>query len=140
MAKKRSKRVYPPRVCINPKCTFGGKYTPHDKRQQYCNPQCRSDFNNDKRSDNNNSVFKKEKLLRSANKKLGKIYKVYVNKEGYCVVHREIFRYEGIDLRLLVDDQANVQTGGKTRWFYEFGTEMHPKDQNFFIIHKRETK
>lgn len=136
----RSKRRYPERTCSNPICDFGIGFIPHDKRQKFCCVQCRVNFYNDQRYTFNNTIFKNEKRLRQYDKLLGKIYNVFVNEDDYCAVWKGIFQYERINVRLLVEEQQNIRTGGSVRWFYQYGTELHPKDKNYFLIHKKQSK
>ena len=138
--KHRSKRTYPERDCENPNCGFEQRFIPHDRRQKFCIEQCRINFHNDQKHNDNTTIFKNEKNLREFDKRLAKIYKAFVDKDGYCVVWKGIFNYEQINVALLVTEQQNPRTGGKVKWFYKFGTELHPKDANYFIIHKKQTK
>ncbi len=138
--KHRSKRTYPERDCENPNCGFEQRFIPHDRRQKFCREQCRINFYNDRRHNDNRTVFKDEKSLRQFDKRLDKIYKAFVNKDGYCQVWKGIFSYERINVSLLVQEQQNTTTGGKVKWFYKYGTELHPTDTNYFIIHKKQAK
>jgi hypothetical protein len=137
MAKRKSLRKYPERMCANTLSCSKGNFIPHDKRQQYCCVQCRTNANNDNRALLNKTTFQKEKFLRLYDRKLSKIFQKYGDEKLYCFVKREILSYEEIDVRLLVEDGPGVLTNTKTRWFYEFGTEVHPTDERYFIIHKR---
>lgn len=138
--KKISKRTYPVRDCSNPNCGFEQKFAPHDRRQKFCCEQCRINFHNDQKHNDNKTTFRSEKDLRQFDKRLAKIHKAFVNKDGYCTVWKGIFNYEQINVALLVSEQENPNTGGRVKWFYKYGTELHPKDNNYFIIHKKLTK
>ncbi len=138
MAKQsRSKRKYPERVCANNSCAYVRIFIPHDKRQEYCCVQCRTDHNNDLRASINNTRFLNERLLRLYDRKLEKIYNRWVNSKGYCAVFKGYLEHEEIDLRFATQEERNISTNGKTRWFYNFGVEMHPKSEGYFIVHKR---
>jgi hypothetical protein len=132
----RSNRIYPTRPCLNKACSYGGKFTPHDKRQLYCCVQCRINASNDKRSALNNGKFVSEKLLRRYDQILSKLYKKYF-KDDVCAVKLDIILHEEIDLRLLTSDALNANTNQRIRWMYDYGTERHPKDESFIIIYKR---
>ena len=136
--KIRSKRRYPAIPCPNPLCINGGIFEPHDKRQKYCETQCRVNHMNDIRYLENQTTFADEKNLRRIEKSLAKIYGKYVNKDGYCVVLKEIFYYEEIDVMLLVQELKNDLTGQKVKWYYDYGIELHPDDANYYIIHKND--
>ncbi len=135
----RSNRTYPPRICKNPNCMHGRNYIPHDARQVWCCPPCGVDAYNDVRRALNLSRFQPEKHLREYDVKLGKLYELYL-KDQYCAVHTFILQHERIDLSLCVEQQTNKTTGNPIRWYYQFGIEIHPSDNNFFIIQKREIK
>ena len=136
----RSKRTYPERKCFNSSCEFEKEFTPHDRRQKFCCNQCRVNYHNDARHTINNNELLNEKRLRGFDKKLKKIYQNCVDAKGVCTVSKEILAYEQIDLRLSVSEQANPKTGGKVKWFYTFGTEIHPNDSNYFLIYKKTSK
>lgn len=131
-----SSRRYPKRRCKNSNCQVEPEFAPHDKRQEYCSVQCRTDAGNDKRREDNLKIFGNEKKLRQCDKKLEKIYNHFVEGE-YAVVHKDYFNFEKIDLRLLVTTQTILQSGQQIRWFYKYGTERSAKDENYFIIHKK---
>lgn len=138
--KHRSKRKYPERDCANPNCGFEQRFFPHDRRQKFCCEQCRVNFHNDIKHANNKTIYKAEKSLRAFDKKLEKIYYAFVNEDGYCIVWKDILAYEGINVALLVHEQQNTNTGGKVKWLFKYGTELHPNNPNYFIIHKKGTE
>ncbi len=53
--KIRSGRRYPPANCKNESCKE--EFIPHDKRQLYCNIHCKTNSNNDKRLNNDDTRF-----------------------------------------------------------------------------------
>lgn len=131
-----SKRRYPEQVCANPNCINGGFFEPHDRRQKYCEPQCRYNYHNDVKYEENATKYINEKKIRAIEKKLAKIYLRHVDVNGYCVVNKLIFYHEDIDVMLLVTELRSKETGGTIKWYYEYGIEIHPKDSNYYIIHK----
>jgi predicted nucleic acid-binding Zn ribbon protein len=133
----KSKRRYAEKICHNPICDFGTKFTPYDIRQKFCSEQCRINYNNDQRRALNGTTYINEKHLRLYEKKLKAIYTSQKDTKGYCAVHISILKYEGINLQLLVYEQENTSTKGIVRWFYEYGTERHPVNNDYYIIHKR---
>lgn len=131
-----SSRRYPERDCENPECIFNGSFMPHDRRQKFCCAQCRVNYYNDKRSEENKTVFLDVKHLKNTDRVLHKIYMKYVEKNGYCAVRKEIFHYEGINVMLLVQEWQTKTTGAKVKGYFRYGIELSVEDNNFFIIHK----
>jgi hypothetical protein len=131
-----SKRKYPKRKCANLNCTHEKEFEPHDKRQLYCTLQCRTDASNDRRSLTNSTTYFQEKILRQYDKLLEKIHNRFL-KDKSCIVNKAYLNYEGVDVSLLVEESINKKTGNKVKWFYRYGTELHPTDPDFFIIHKK---
>lgn len=106
MAKQsRSKRKYPERLCANNSCAYVRIFIPHDKRQEYCCVQCRTDHNNDLRASINNTRFLNERLLRLYDKKLEKVYNRWVDSKGYCAVFKGYLEHEEIDLRFATQEE-----------------------------------
>ena len=138
--KKRSKRKYPEKPCANASCSFDQRFVPHDRRQKFCCEQCRINYHNDKRHNDNKTTFQSERNLRQFDKKLARIYEAFVDKNGYCVAPKGIFNYEKVNVAFLVYEQQNTNTGGRVKWFYQYGTELHPKSADHFIIHKKQIK
>ena len=133
--KPRSGRRYPERICFNQACIK--EFTPHDRRQKFCCEQCRVDYYNDRRHFANNSTFRNEKILRDCDAKTAKIFFRFADKSGFCEVPLILFQHEGIDLRLAIEENENTKTGGRVRWFYKYGTEIHPRKPGYLIVHKR---
>jgi hypothetical protein len=129
-----SKRSYPKRNCRNLVCNKS--YIPHDRRQLYCEPQCRINAANDRRYEENKKGYSKEKLLRATDKKLERVYDALMLKHPKTVPI-DILKYESIDLSLCVQTQVNEKTKGVIRWLYSYGVEVANKEQQTFIIHKR---
>jgi hypothetical protein len=139
--KLKLKRTYPEKACANTaNCISGGKFAPTDRRQVFCCAKCGEIFRNDKRHLANNTDFKNEKLLRRFDKKLERLFYFFVDGSSRANVWVEFFRYEGIDLRLLVSENTNESTKQQVRWFYRFGTERNTENPEFFIIYQRKIK
>ena len=136
--KRVSKRLYKEIACANPECDYGHYFTPHHRKQRFCCEQCKTNYYNDKRSNDNKRIYFNEKKLRLNDIKLARIYKKFVDKDGYCQVHREVIYYESIDVMLIIEELKNRETGGKVKRYYRYGIEIHPHDPNYYIIHKIE--
>jgi hypothetical protein len=134
--KSRSQRKYPERVCFNLNCEFQKKFIPYDRRQKFCCEQCRINYYNDQRHINNTTVLLKLKKLKQIDDKLANIYKRFLNKDGKCLVRREILFYENIDVMLMVRELENKQTKGKVKAYLRFGIELLSTDDNYYLIHK----
>lgn len=127
----------PERLCPNPKCiSGGGYYLPTRENQIYCCPKCRIKFNNDRRSEEANTIFLDAKQLIAIDKKLHRMYEKYVDNKGYCLVRKEIFHYERIDVMLLVKEFESQYNGAKVKGYFRYGIELHPTDNDFYIITK----
>ena len=129
----RSKRRYPPRICINPLCTK--EFIPHDKRQTHCCPQCGTDRRNDERGELEETVYSEVKLLKRIDKILAKM-QARLYKEKFCWSHKELLDYEEVDMSLSVKQEMNSDSKKQIRWFFCYGIEFH-SDETRFIIHKR---
>lgn len=133
-----SKRRYPGKSCENDNCISGGTFEPHDRRQKFCCPQCRINFYNDRRNLEESTVFIDAKHLKYIDRKLERMYKKYVDGKGYCVVRKEIFHYENVNVLLLVQEQENTNTGKKVKWYFRYGIELHSENENYYIIYKKQ--
>src|SRR5689334_3971739 len=129
-----SNRRYPERKCKNPACT--SKFEPHDRRQEYCEPQCRVNANNDKRFLANNTRFKDEKQARLNNKILESIWKK-LNDQKQKLVERSILEWEKFKFDSQVLINRNSKSGMNILWYYDFGIELVDKSRNLFEIHKK---
>ncbi len=134
--KRKSKRKFEERDCIDPNCVYFRRFTPTWATQTYCCRQCQIDNANGRVKEKNRTTYKEEKELREFNKRLAKLYNFFM-KDDVCQVYEEFLRYEGINLAKCVSEQQNPRTNQPVKWFYEYGTEIHPSDSNWFIIHKR---
>ncbi len=131
-----TKRKFDDRNCINPNCKYFPVYMPKRNNQKYCCVQCQIDAANDRAQEKNRTKYRDEKLLRLYDKRLQRLYSFFV-KDGVAQVHIEFFRYENVDLSKLVQQQTNSDTEQPIRWFYEYGTERHPSQHDWFRIHFR---
>lgn len=130
------KRRYPEKHCKNSRhCISGGKFIPHDRRQEYCCVKCGENFRNDRRHLANQNEYRSEKELRSIDAKLQRIYERY-EKDGTACVPIEIFNYEAIDISKMVSEKHNGVTNQPVKCFYKYGFEKHNNSNNFLIIHK----
>jgi hypothetical protein len=134
----RSKRRYAKRHCKNPNCQHEPVFTPHDSRQVFCCSQCATNFFNDQRKKHDEGKFLDVKYLKHYDVTLAKMYSKGVDSKGYCCLHVAYFKYEGLDLTMLVKERRNGDTGSTIRWFFDFGIEQHNTDKDFFIIHKKQ--
>ncbi len=133
----RSKRRYAKRHCKNQNCEHEPDFFPHDARQLFCCIQCRTDFFNDLRKMNDGGKFLDVKYLKQYDATLAEMYSKTADAKGYCCLHIAYFKYEGFDLSMLTKERINNDTGGKIRWFFDYGVEPHPEHKDFFIIHKK---
>ena len=131
-----SMRKYPPRVCANPQCQYGGTFEPYDKRQLYCCRQCGTDHRNDIRAEANRTTYAEERVLRETDNKLESLFEEYFNDKE-CLIHKDTLRLHKVDLRYSVTSEIRKATGMKTLWLYKFGTEQHRENLDFFYIIKR---
>lgn len=128
-------RRYALRNCENPNCEYDIHYSPHDRRQKFCSAQCRINYYNDKRSEENRTIFIDIKNLKKMDYVLHKIYIRHVEKD-FCTVRKEIFYHEGVDIMLLVKEWQNKKTGEKVKVYFRYGIELSAENKDFFIIHK----
>ncbi len=134
----RSNRRYKKRLCKNPECEFEHEFIPHRSDQLYCCYQCKVNFNNDLRKVLRDGKFSDVKVQKEIDRKLGKVFKGPMNKNGQCVIPMAYFVCEGIDLTMSVKDRINIKTGRTIRWFFSYGIEAHPDNKDYFIIHKKQ--
>lgn len=134
--KRESNRIYPPRECKNQDCRK--VFTPTDKRQEYCIPQHRIDYNNDLRA-------VKEKPLKTLGKKLAhnhavlrKIHSSLVgnNQSSFSI---QLLHYELYNFGICTDKSINKNTGNEIEWNYDYGIEVKDADKRSFIIHIRKS-
>ena len=122
-------------MCNNTDCPNGGTFIPHDRRQVFCEDQCRINYHNDRRYEENNSIFQNEKALRGNERKLKEIYWRFVDGSRYCVVPKVVLYAAKVNVMLLTRELINNDTGGTVKWYYSVGIEIHPQNDNYYIIH-----
>jgi hypothetical protein len=126
-------RTYPIKKCKNPDCDYGENFTPHDKRQVFCNDQCRSNYHNDIKSLKLKSEFQVLEQIKRNDRILKDLYLKYF-KEGNAMVHHSILFHEGIDPKLATKDL--MKSGRVVKQLLNYGLEMHPDDFHYYIINK----
>ncbi len=134
--KRQSNRIYAPRNCKKPDCNIS--FIPTDKRQDFCRPQHRIDFNNDLRT------LKEQPL-----KLLGK--KLYHNQEILKKIHSslaandrtafsiQLLQYELYNFGIYTDRSINTHSGNEIEWNYNYGIEVNDTQKKTFIIHLRKS-
>ncbi len=129
-----SNRRYPERECKNPACDE--IFEPHDRRQLYCEPQCRINASNDRRHEANNTRFLGEKISRRNSKILEKIW-LQLQEQKEKIVSRDILSWEKFawDAPMTVNKKNSDNTN--VLWYYEFGIGAADKAGNNFMIFKR---
>jgi hypothetical protein len=127
-----SKRIYKEVKCANPEC--GRRYAPHDKRQLFCEPQCRINFNNDKIQNLNKGRYHREKTLRACDA----ILEMLLTSDFY----RDDKIAESIISAFHVDPMVgslehNDDTGLPIFWFHAYGLELTDDRKRLYTIHVR---
>ena len=134
MSRKISHRRYLPQECANPACQ--DIFVPHDRRQIYCEPQCRINANNDRRYFENNTRFFDEKIARRNCKILEFIWEK-ISLRKYKIVSRERLDFEEFDFDSPHQVTVNPKTGREIRWYHNFGLENYPFTDKLFTLYKR---
>lgn len=132
--RRLSNRRYPERKCKNPAC--GISFEPHDRRQKYCETQCRINANNDRRFMANNSRFSDEKQVRLNNKILESIWRRLVNQKQK-LVEKSILEWEKFKFDSQVLINRNSKSGRNILWYYDYGLELVDQARHLFEIHKK---
>ena len=128
-----SKRRYPIQRCVNPAC--GHPYfEPHDKRQRYCTDQCRTNYNNDRRSKKTKNI--KEHLKETEEKSI--LLGVAYSQWGYDKKPFEAswLTALGIDLSI-ASKESGLKSGKEVYWFNDYGLQPLNKRAMSFKIHCR---
>ena len=115
---------------------FADAIAQHDRRQLYCEPQCRINANNDRRFHANNSRFIDEKQARLNNKILETAWKKLSNKKQKTV-ELQILEWEGFKFDTQAATTKNTKTRNHIRWCYDYGLELIDTTQKIFEIHKK---
>ncbi len=134
MSRRISNRRYPARKCKNPACKEG--FVPHDRRQEYCEPQCRINANNDRRFEANKTRFSDEKQVRLNNRILEALWKK-MQGQKQKLIHKSILEWE----KFRFDSQAmivkNTITGNSILWYYDYGLELTDQTRKLYELHKK---
>ena len=126
-----SNRRYPAITCKNPACKK--IFKPHDRRQKFCEIQCRVNYHNDKRYFENSTRFKDEKQSRVNNKILEKIWsKFSKNKEK--IIPKASLELEDFNFNSQTLIKQNSKTNRNILWYHDFGLELVSKDT--YEIHR----
>ncbi|HWJ27294.1 MAG TPA: hypothetical protein VNS32_12180 [Flavisolibacter sp.] len=127
-----SKRVYPEEICINPAC--GQPFNPHDYRQVFCTPQCRINFHNDQKRQQNENRFFSEKCLRQADQILEAIFESELYQEEQ-ISEKTL---QGFKVPLNIGTlEKNLQTERPVWWFHAYGLELIDREKRLYTIHYR---
>jgi hypothetical protein len=137
MASRISNRRYPEKECKNLACK--ARFEPHDRRQEYCEPQCRINANNDKRFEANNTRFNDEKQARVNNNILASIWRKLLNQKQKFV-YKNILEWEKFQFDSQAMIMQNSKTGNTILWYYDYGLELVDQTCNIFEIHKKSIK
>ena len=133
---RKSNRIYPPRKCKKPDCSL--IFTPTDKRQEFCIPQHRVDYNNDLRAI-------REQPLKIHGKKLAHNLAVLKKIHSSLIVNDQtsfsiqLLQYELYHFGIYTDRSINKNTGNEIEWNYHYGIEVKDADKRSFIIHFRKS-
>jgi len=109
---------------------------PHDRRQWYCETQCRINANNDKRYLLNNSRFLEEKQTRVNNKILELTWMKLADQKRK-LVSKTILEWEKFKFDSQALTRKNKNTNLNILWFHDYGLEYVDQINQIFEIHKR---
>jgi len=115
---------------------FGGKFIPHDRRQDVCCTQCGINLSNDEASLERETTYAEAKIIREVDNRLKILYMKYFDGK-FCLLHIDHFRLHEIDLRYFVIRKKNPATGLHILWLYKYGTELHSTNPDWIYIYKR---
>ena len=134
MSLRISNRRYSEKECKNPACKV--RFKPHDRRQEYCETQCRINASNDRRFEANNTRFSDEKQVRVNNRILENLWKKMQDIKQKQVP-RGLLEWE----KFKFDSQAmvvkNSKTGNSIFWYYDYGLELVDPTRKIYEIHKK---
>jgi hypothetical protein len=130
-----SNRRYPTTTCKNPACEI--EFEPHDRRQEYCEPQRRINANNDKRHFENNSRFSDEKQTRLNNKILASAWEKLKNKKEKHVARINL-EWDKFNFQTQASIKKNTKTGRNILWYHDYGLELIDPAGTLFEIHKKQ--
>ncbi len=134
MSRRVSNRRYQEQKCKNPACQIS--FQPHDRRQEYCEPQCRVNASNDRRFEANNTRFIDEKQVRKNNRILESIWrKLPWNKQK--LVTKSMLEFEKLKFESHAMIRKNSKSGNSICWYHDYGLELVDQTRNLFEIHKK---
>ena len=125
-----SNRIYSPIRCKG----CGGKFPPHDRRQKYCEQQCRRNYNNDKRRTQNSGRYHVEGTLRACDQLLEALYNSPLYREEQ--IGEAILKNLGLDFTTGTLEE-NLDTLRPIRWYHAYGVELVDKVRRIYTIHYR---
>lgn len=134
--KRPSNRVYPPKKCKNPAC--GKMFTPTSKRQEYCIPQHRIDYNNDLRAVKDQPYKLHGKKLAHNLAVLKKIH-LSLAANNQITFSIQLLQYELYNFGICTGRSINKDTGNEIEWNYNYGIEVKNSNEKTFIIHFRKS-
>jgi hypothetical protein len=128
-----SNRVYPKKPCFNLACQV--LFHPHDSRQEFCSKQCRINYHNDKRKQQNEDRYFQEDQMRHNDKLLEALFEMdeYGQKD---YITESALRYTGVNFEIGSWEQ-NLLTKRPIKWFHTYGLELIDKTNKLFTIHHR---
>jgi hypothetical protein len=132
--RRLSNRRYPATTCKNPVCKT--EFEPHDRRQQYCESQCRINANNDKRFHANKTRFSDEKQARLNNRILESIWTKLAGQKQK-LVEMQILEWEQFQFSGQAVTTKNAKTNNSIRWYYDYGLELVNHAKKLFEIHRK---
>ena len=131
--KRISKRMYPPIPCKH----CGEEFIPHDKRQEFCHPQHKSDYNNDKRRITNAPFKELNARLKINEAILKKIHTRISEEKLNDSFHISLLQYERFDFTIFHERGENPGTKNEINWFFFYGLEAMNAEHKTFIVRKR---
>lgn len=126
-------RQYPKKACANSDCKK--QFIPQRRNQLFCISQCRINHNNDKRRENNLTVYRLEKELKRNEKILIKLMAGPSYRDDQ--IAEIFFIHEGFNFDVSSDTKLNSKTRQPIRWSHAYGIELKDSMIKTFTIHKR---
>ncbi len=122
------------RKCLNPGCPDYFETT--DDRKFYCHKKCKNQASNAKQKELNNTLYIRDKEIRSNSKKIQKLHDdPRYSKE----VPEIIIKHERINTLLHTDKGLNKDTDRPILWSHLYGLEIiETTPYKLYKIHKRE--
>ena len=132
--RRTSNRRHPPIKCKNPACQI--IFEPHDLRQEYCEPQCRINANNDKRHLEDKSRFSDEKQTRLNNSILESAWNKLAGQKQRRVTRANL-EWDQFYFQSQAMITKNAKTGRNILWYHDYGLELVDPVAGEFEIHKK---